>query len=125
MSGPDPFYKSLRWQRLRKARLMRDLFMCVVPGCGQLAVIVDHIKSRRSGGGDTLENLRSLCREHDNAVKEDRDGKRRSGGVMRVRGCFPDGSPRDPNHPWYRQGGVQSSKRTRAGTGGGTRKHTY
>jgi 5-methylcytosine-specific restriction endonuclease McrA len=121
MSGPDPFYKSARWQRLRKAALARDLFTCVVPGCGQPAVAVDHIRSRRADGTDTLGNLRSLCREHDNAVKEDREGKRRGGGVLLVRGCFADGSPRDPAHPWFTggPGGVRSSKRNRAGTGTG------
>lgn len=97
----DPFYKTARWQRLRKARLRLDMFTCVVPGCGQPAFAVDHVKRRRDGGTDTLDNLRSLCKAHDHAVKEGRDGKRGNAGKLVVKGCYPDGSPRDPSHPWH------------------------
>lgn len=123
MKKPDPYYKTRAWQLLRKAALRRDLYTCVVPGCGQPACAVDHIEARRAGGADRLNNLRSLCKDHDNAVKEDRDGKRRGGGELRVRGCFADGTPRDPSHPWFTGGrGDQSSKSPRAGTGGGRSK---
>lgn len=100
----DPFYKSKHWHHLRKARLLMDNYTCVVPGCGRLARVVDHIKRRRDGGPDTIENLRSLCDEHDRAIKELPGGRRRNDGKLTVRGCFADGSPRDPSHPWYTGG---------------------
>jgi 5-methylcytosine-specific restriction endonuclease McrA len=82
------------------AALQRDGFRCTVPGCGQRASVVDHIVSRRTAGADTLANLRSLCREHDNQVKERERGARRSAGKFTVRGCDANGIPRDPAHPW-------------------------
>ena len=118
----DPFYKTKRWQSLRKAALRRDLFTCIVPGCGQPAYAVDHIKARRAGGTDTLDNLRSLCKPHDHAVKETRTGERGNAGELVVKGCFEDGTPRDPAHPWFTGGprrGVQSSERDASRTGGG------
>ena len=72
-----------------------------MPGCNAAAKVVDHIASRNNGGADALHNLRHLCRAHDNAVKEDHEGQRRSGGVLIAKGCYADGSPRDPAHPWY------------------------
>lgn len=92
----DPFYRSPAWRRLRAARLRLDRHTCVVPGCGQRAVVVDHVISRRAGGADALPNLRSLCRYHDNALKENPGGKRRRDGIML--GCNVDGSPIDPKH---------------------------
>ncbi|MFC0411072.1 HNH endonuclease [Roseomonas elaeocarpi] len=98
----DPFYVSPEWLALRKQALQRDRNTCVVPGCGQRAVVVDHIVSRRRGGADSLTNLRSLCRTHDNQVKEQPGGTRKGGGQMRVQGCDPSGRPLDPDHPWNR-----------------------
>jgi 5-methylcytosine-specific restriction endonuclease McrA len=76
----DPYYSSAEWKALRLACLKRDRFKCTVEGCGERACIADHIVSRRNGGADTLGNLRSLCRGHDNRVKEDHLGRRRGGG---------------------------------------------
>src|SRR5262245_33767224 len=101
----DPFYRSPAWRRLRAAVLERDAHQCTVRGCRDRAVVVDHIVGRRVGGSDTLANLRSLCREHDQMIKERPDGKRANGGKLIVRGCFDNGSPRDPLHPWYTGGG--------------------
>lgn len=100
----DPFYQSRTWRRLRAARLRMDRGVCVVPGCGKKASTVDHVVARRAGGPDTLGNLRSLCRDHDHAVKELPNGKRRNDGKLVVKGAFSDGSPRDPRHPWYTGG---------------------
>jgi 5-methylcytosine-specific restriction endonuclease McrA len=96
------FYRTKTWKRLREARLRLDRHVCIVPGCGQRATVVDHIVSRRAGGADALRNLRSLCREHDQMVKERPGGKRASNGKLVARGCHPDGSPRDPNAAWYK-----------------------
>jgi 5-methylcytosine-specific restriction endonuclease McrA len=88
---------------LRAARLRIDGYRCVVPGCGRLAVVVDHIVSRKIGGTDTLDNLHSLCRAHDNQVKEAASGIRRTDGNLIVRDCDADGWPLDQNHPWHKR----------------------
>ncbi len=106
----DRYYRSKHWRKLRAARLKLDNYTCVVAGCGKPAVVVDHVKRRRDGGADTIENTRSLCREHDQQVKERPSGRRANAGRLMVKGCFSDGSPRDPSHPWFTGGGgVQSS----------------
>lgn len=71
----DPFYQSPEWKALRVACFKRDGYRCVE--CGERAIIADHIKRRRDGGPDTLDNLRSLCRACDNRLKETWSGKRR------------------------------------------------
>ena len=98
-----PFYKTQAWRELREQRLRFDRHTCIVPGCGARAVVVDHIESRERGRAVPIARLRSLCRDHDNQVKEDRHGKRRSGGKMHVRGCDVNGAPLDPSH-WWRAG---------------------
>ena len=103
MAG-DPYYSTPQWRQLRAARLKMDRGVCVVPGCGQKANTVDHIKRRRDGGADSIGNTRSLCDEHDRSIKEMPNGKRRNGGRLVVKGCFPNGTPRDPNHPWFTGG---------------------
>ena len=100
----DPYYKSKHWKGLRAERLRMDMHMCVVPGCNQPAYAVDHVKARRAGGADAIDNLRSLCKTHDHQVKEGRDGKRGNNGMLGIKGCFADGSPRDPMHPWFTGG---------------------
>lgn len=67
------FYSTAAWQALRKQCLDRDGWRCVL--CGHRAVVADHIQPRKQGGPDTLRNLRSLCRLHDNQMRE-RNGKR-------------------------------------------------
>lgn len=99
----DSFYKSKEWRALREKILKRDKGMCTVEGCGQRALIVDHIRPRPKGvekltKEDFPNNLRSLCRYHDNQAKELRE-KRRS-DVFFVKGGDEKGWPRDPNHPW-------------------------
>jgi 5-methylcytosine-specific restriction endonuclease McrA len=105
----NPFYSSRQWRALCAAVHRRSRGMCEAPGCTERAKVVDHVVSRRAGGPDVLANLRHLCRAHDNAVKEDKSGARRSRGKLVVKGCFPDGSPRDPSHPWFTGGGGRSN----------------
>jgi 5-methylcytosine-specific restriction endonuclease McrA len=78
----DAYYSTAEWKALRHACLKRDGFRCVAEGCGRPAIVADHIVSRRDGGADRLDNLRSLCRLHDNRWKEDAGGARR-GAVRR------------------------------------------
>ena len=72
----DPFYLSPEWKETRARVLERDGHRCTVPGCDRRAFIVDHIVSRKAGGSDADANLRSLCRDHDNAGKENHLGER-------------------------------------------------
>ena len=119
----DPYYKSKHWKGLRAEALRRDLYTCVVPGCGQPAYAVDHILARRAGGADALHNLRSLCKAHDHAIKETNTGKRGNAGVLVVKGFFADGTPRDPSHPWYTGGGFEHQKRSAPGPVGDIKTH--
>ena len=98
----NPYYDSSHWDTLRRAALNRDHGLCVVPGCGQRAQVVDHIRTRlptpQPCSEDVLENLRSLCFQHDAQVKERSrgDGRRKQGGQFKIRGCDVDGRPLDP-----------------------------
>jgi 5-methylcytosine-specific restriction protein A len=76
----DARYRTSDWKALRQQILQRDAHRCVAPGCMAPAVVVDHILSPRNGGSDDPSNLRSVCRTHDNRVKELPDGTRRNGG---------------------------------------------
>lgn len=76
------YYNSTDWTALRKACLDRDRYRCQAPGCTQKACVADHIVSRANGGQDVLSNLRSLCRVHDNRIKENHLGERRNGGNL-------------------------------------------
>jgi 5-methylcytosine-specific restriction endonuclease McrA len=101
----NPFYLSEFWRDLKRQALQRDGYQCVVDGCDSRShLTVDHINTRPNVpypcAADTLGNLRTLCRLHDNSVKELPSGKRRNKGVLRVKGCDPAGRPLDPAHPW-------------------------
>ncbi|WP_131196361.1 HNH endonuclease [Lichenihabitans psoromatis] len=76
----DPRYRTTDWKALRQVIFARDGGGCTAPGCTSRGVVVDHIVSPRNGGSDEASNLRSLCRAHDNQVKEGPDGTRRGGG---------------------------------------------
>jgi len=102
----DPYYRTPQWRTLRAAALERDQYRCVVPGCGDAAVIVDHIVRRKAGGADTLGNLRSLCKRHDGQVKERANGKRGNAGRLVELGCDASGRPLDPGHHWHRPAGA-------------------
>lgn len=78
----DVRYRTTDWKALRRAILERDGYRCAAPGCTVRAVVVDHKVSPRNGGTDDPSNLRSLCRAHDNQVKEDVAGVRRNGGQL-------------------------------------------
>ena len=52
------YYKSKAWKQLRAAQLFTAP-NCKI--CGQSATVADHIRPRKSGGTDALDNLQSLC----------------------------------------------------------------
>jgi len=99
----DPYYRTRDWQALCEIVRRRSGGICEVPACDRPGKVVDHVTSRRNGGADTAENLRHLCRSHDNEIKENASGKRRSGGVLSLPGCDADGQPLDPGHWWNKQ----------------------
>lgn len=77
--------------------------VCEAPGCGKRASVVDHKRSRRSGGAPyDLANLVSLdwgCHS--------RKTCRVDGGFGHAptapRGCDVHGVPLDPGHAWRKQ----------------------
>lgn len=87
------FYGSGAWKQLRKAVLARDP-VCRTPGCGRPSSHADHVVPRSAGGEDVLSNLRGLCQSCHN--------RRSASGNSPLRsiGCLPDGTPRDPAHPF-------------------------
>ena len=89
----DPFYTSRIWRSICTEVKIRSRGMCEVPKCTSPGKVVDHIISRRMGGRDHPDNMRYLCRRHDNQVKEKSDGTRKSNGVFKVIGCDVDGWP--------------------------------
>lgn len=48
-----------QWRKIRQRILRRDQYVCQL--CGAEATTVDHIIPRRLQGGDSPENLQSLC----------------------------------------------------------------
>lgn len=99
------YYHSAHWKRLRDACLDRDNHCCVVKGCKQPGVVADHIETRSRSPiptpADRLDNLRTLCLQHDAQVKE-QNGIRKQGGKFRIKGCDADGRALDPDHAWNR-----------------------
>ena len=97
------YYSSQHWLKLRDRALRRDGHTCVVVGCMQRAVVVDHIKTRPRASCptsfDVLENCRSLCMTHDAQAKERPDGTRKA---PRVIGCGTDGVPNNPLSHWHK-----------------------
>lgn len=93
----DPFYGTAGWRALRAACLQRDP-VCASLGCGQPSTHADHIVPRSQGGADSLSNLRGACESCHNR-------RSASGNApLRAIGCLPDGTPRDPRHPWLSEG---------------------
>lgn len=96
----DPFYQTADWRlRISPRQLSREP-MC--RQCGQPAKHADHITPISRGGAKRdPKNLQSLCHTcHNQKTAIERQGK-----TWHLDGYFEDGSPRDPNHPWYTGGG--------------------
>ena len=64
-----------RWKRFRLWYLSRHP-LCVTPGCGRIAVVVDHVVPKSVGGAHCDEaNSQALCK-HCHDVKTNEDKKR-------------------------------------------------
>jgi 5-methylcytosine-specific restriction protein A len=100
----DRFYDSPEWVRLRAAvRQARPI--CEVAGCGLPTSHVDHIRPITEGGARLdPANLQVLCTSDHNSktARQKRPSYQRSDKPLRATGCNPDGTPRDPLHPWRR-----------------------
>lgn len=89
-----------RWRAIRSQAIKRDKGLCVMcleHGRYTRATEVDHIKSRASGGADSLDNLRSLCAAHHKGITNCQNG----GKDM---SCDSNGIPRDASHHWNSEG---------------------
>ena len=71
------WYKTVRWQRLRWACLVRDLFTCQWPGCGRAEadtsqLVADHKRPHRGDPALFWDagNLQCLCKPHHDSAKQ-------------------------------------------------------
>ncbi|AFM32622.1 HNH endonuclease [Stutzerimonas stutzeri CCUG 29243] len=75
----DKFYSTVAWRRFRDHYLiMHPLCVdCEEEGDIEPAVVVDHIKpfKERPDLGLDEDNVRGLCRRHDNKRRHDRTGR--------------------------------------------------
>jgi 5-methylcytosine-specific restriction endonuclease McrA len=98
----NDFYKTARWQRLRKLQLIQHPLckFCLQRGIVTRANVVDHVRPHRGDWTDFITGeLQSLCAScHDSAKRQ-----------IELRGYScdvgVDGYPIDPNHPFDRAGG--------------------
>ncbi len=95
------WYKSARWQRIRKEQLTKEPYCQCPHHIGQhiKANIVDHIKPHR---GDTRlfwdkSNLQSLTKPCHDIFKQSEE----KGGAGFDKGCNPDGTPLNRESSWY------------------------
>jgi 5-methylcytosine-specific restriction enzyme A len=98
-------YNTQRWLRVRKRQLARELLCraCYADGYVVVAAEVDHITTIANGGQVwSPSNLQSLYSMHHSFKTNNYDAKGKDWSTYAVRGCNPDGSKRDPNHPWHR-----------------------
>lgn len=66
------------------------------------ALHVDHITPIRAGGDVwNMDNLQGLCPTHHSEKTKLYDDKGIPWSAWERRGCNPDGTPRDPDHPWH------------------------
>lgn len=112
MSGR--IYDTRRWKRVKARQLAREPFCraCASDGIETLAQEVDHVLPVEQGGAPfATDNLQSLCSTHHSIKTGAFDKQGKSWTEWEYRGCFPDGSPRDPEHPWYRGGSINGVER--------------
>src|SRR5262249_31361145 len=103
-----PLYYSAEWRALRLWALERDGWACTVCGWsvrGPGMARVDHIETveERPDLALCLDNVRTLCIEHDNQSHREKGRRDASGKRVEqftIRGCDENGFPLDPNHAW-------------------------
>jgi len=114
MSGIDGrLYRTSRWAKCRTIQLGREP-MC--QSCETApAEHVDHIQRVSQGGAFwSSSNWQSLCPScHTEKTNTEKAGKMWT--PAKWRGCYPDGSPKDPNHPWHTGGSITGTAEPRTG----------
>ncbi len=60
--------------RVIRARYLRTHMICEEPGCGLLAIDVDHVDGRGPSRDNTDANLQALCHSHHSRKTALRDG---------------------------------------------------
>lgn len=98
-------YDRQQWKRVRANQLEREptCRMCRQEGAPipRPAHHVDHITPLEKGGAPfDRNNLQSLCHSH-HSEKTALDKMGIAFNDWELRGCYADGSPRDPSHPYY------------------------
>lgn len=101
------FYRSPDWRQFR-ARILCERPTCETHGCGRKAEHVDHRRPLAAGGaGLDRANVKALCASCHSRKTASADGgfgnPKGSAENLPARGCYEDGRPRDPNHPWARR----------------------
>lgn len=93
------WYRTYRWQKIRKAHLLEhpNCAMCEEQGKVTLANVVDHIIPHRGNEYAFYAGpFQSLCYAHHNSTKQKME-KREV-----IIGGNEDGSPLDPASHWYK-----------------------
>ena len=123
------FYQTKRWRMTRERILLRDLFVCQMPGCGcglttgrahARAAVVDHLTPHH-GDPDLFwcpdEGLQSICKKCHDRAKQAIEKRGYSDQIG------ADGFPVDRRHPWYagdlKRGGYNTSGQPTRPRGGG------
>lgn len=98
-------YHTSTWQKLRKAKLLRDplCYACQLRGVMRSANTVDHIKAISAGGHPfpPFEGLMSLCTRCHNEKTTMVDRGQGNPFARRFKGCDADGNPIDPGDDWF------------------------
>jgi len=97
-------YNTSRWQKLRRAKLMRDPLCSHCQALGRVVIgkIVDHVKAIRNGGNPypPLDGLQTLCQNcHNRKTQSDMQDTEHV-----VHGFDVNGNPVDQTHEWHNGG---------------------
>lgn len=107
-------YNTAQWRKLRLLKLSHDPLCQACEDMGTLtpANTVDHITAIKSGGTPfpMLSELNSLCHSCHSA----KTARGSEAGAIHTRkprkGCRPDGSPLDRQHPWHTKKSLKADK---------------
>jgi hypothetical protein len=98
-------YNTAAWQRLREAKLSESPLCqaCLRREVVEPAIAVDHVVAIAKGGDPfpPLSGLMSLCESCHNSKTRRLDSADSGKHVTGFKGCDTDGSPLDPDDPWY------------------------
>ncbi len=95
-------YKTARWIAIRAHQLATEPLcrMCKARGVVTPATTVDHVEQHHGNAEKFFAGpFQSLC---DICHAGPKQSQERTGAL---RGCAPDGTPLDPQHPWNREDG--------------------